>query len=317
MTQTNTKTKAKASTNKPKLYILGRGAIGLLLANYLRHHFDIELIVREKQSSLKPFNFISLNGEHCELEFKQVTLDEVTYIDNLLMPIKSYQVSQAFQQLSDKITAQSRIILSHNGMPDLSALHTLNTQQLYFLTTSMGALKLDPHSVKHTGNGDCYLGKLTASVNDDSFISIFIDALPNCEIKPNIVELLWQKLLINIAINPLSAVAGVKNGALAAPKFASEVFGLVNEAVFIAAKEGVNIKLSSALDSAYRVMRATAENYSSMNRDLANNQHTEIESICGFITKKGAEHHYSTPFNNKYLSLIQGVKRRDDKLLHS
>jgi 2-dehydropantoate 2-reductase len=222
--------------------------------------------VRDKPSSTPFFNFTALNGEHCELEFKQVTLDEITYIDNLLMPIKSYQVSQAFQQLSDKITAQSRIILSHNGMPDLAALHTLNTQQLYFLTTSMGALKLDTHSVKHTGNGDCYLGKLTGSVNDDSFISTFIDALPNCEIKPNIVELLWQKLLINIAINPLSAVAGVKNGALAAPKFASEVFGLVNEAVFIAAKEGVNIKLSSALDSAYRVMRATAENYSSMNR---------------------------------------------------
>ena len=313
MTNTNT----KANTNKPKLYILGRGAIGLLLANYLRHHFDIELIVRDKPSSTQSFNFTELNGEHCPLAFKQVTLNEVTSIDNLLMPIKSYQVMPAFKQLDNKITPQSRIILSHNGMPDLPALQTLNTQQLYFLTTSMGALKLDAHSVKHTGDGNCYLGKLSTDANDDSFISSFINALPNCEINPNIVELLWQKLLINIAINPLSAMAGVKNGALAAPRFASEVFGLVNEAVFIAAKEGVNIGLSSALESAYRVMCATAENYSSMNRDLTKNQQTEIDSICGFITKKGAEYHYATPFNNKYLSLIQGVKRRDDKLLHS
>ena len=80
----------------------------------------------------------------------------------------------------------------------------------------------------------------------------------------------------------------------------------MNEAVFIAKKEGVDIELGKALESVYRVMHATAENYSSMNRDCANNQQTEIESICGFITKKGAEYHYPTPLNAKYLALILG-----------
>ena len=294
--------------NKPKLTILGQGAIGLLFASYLRRAFDIQLLVRKK-SPLSTVSFEDLNQEFHPLDFDCLTLEEVANIDLLLLPIKSYQIAPALKQVQKKLANNATVIISHNGMPDIPRIdETLKSQQCYFLTTSMAALKVSNTHLKHTGLGASFLGSLNGQACQNKLIHQIEAALPGCSIQQDIQYLLWQKLLINIAINPLTAVHQVKNGELANPKYASRIIGLLNEAAFIAKQEGINISLSEALNNAYRVIHATAANFSSMNRDVYKNQQTEIESICGYIIKKGAEYHYSTPYNQQYLSLIQGDK---------
>ncbi|MDE3273790.1 ketopantoate reductase family protein [Pseudoalteromonas sp. G4] len=299
--------KNKNTANKPKLHIVGHGAIGLLLAYYLRQYFDITLIVRNKKKHTETVLFNELNRSLCEFKVTTATCDEVQHIEQLIIPTKSHQVDAVLDSLKNKLADTATVILCHNGMPNLALIkQKLAKQQVYFLTTSMAALKHADFTVEHTGFGASFIGALKTNGQKTQAIEYLLNALPNITIEQNINALLWQKLIINIAINPLTAVHQVKNGALVAPQYASDIFGLVNEAVFIANKEGMKISLNSALESAYRVMRATAQNFSSMNRDVFKQQQTEIDSICGYIHKKGAEYCYPTPFNSRFLTLIQG-----------
>jgi 2-dehydropantoate 2-reductase len=51
-------------------------------------------------------------------------------------------------------------------------------------------------------------------------------------------------------------------------------------------------------------MQATAQNYSSMNRDHALGKKTEISAISGYIVKLAKHHHINTPHNKlAYLKL--------------
>ncbi|WP_372767183.1 ketopantoate reductase family protein [Pseudoalteromonas sp.] len=299
--------KNQSTANKPKLHIVGHGAIGLLLAYYLRLCFDITLIVRNKKKHNETVIFTDHNNSLCQFTVNTVTSDEVEHIEQLIIPTKSHQVDTVLDSLKDKLCTTSTVILCHNGMPNLELIQQkLAKQQVFFLTTSMAALKRADFAVEHTGFGASFIGALNANSQKTQTIECLLNALPNITTEQNISALLWQKLIINIAINPLTAVHQVKNGALVSPQYASDIFGLVNEAVFIANKEDVEISLSAALESTYRVMRATSQNYSSMNRDVYKQQQTEIDSICGYIHKKGAEYCYPTPFNSRFLTLIQG-----------
>ena len=80
--------KNQNTANKPKLHIVGHGAIGLLLAFYLRQYFDITLIVRNKKKHNETVLFTGQNNSLCEFTVTTVTFDEVKHIEQLIIPTK-------------------------------------------------------------------------------------------------------------------------------------------------------------------------------------------------------------------------------------
>ena len=296
--------------HKPTLHIVGQGAIGLLLAYYLHSKFDVCLLLRNKHLATKkqPCTYLH-SGASTRFTVKTESIHCVEQVQNVLIPTKSYQVSGVLDSLSGKLSNNANIIFSHNGMPNLDDIENrISTDKnLYFLTTSMGALKQKSFTLCHTGFGASFFGVLHQGNNKtSSLINALSKSIPNCHIESNINTLLWRKLLINVAINPLSAVHQVKNGELVSPIYANDIIGLLNEAVYLAKREGIKVTLVEALTNAYQVMHATKDNNSSMNRDFFFQRQTEINSICGFIAKKGVQYHYPTPYNSRFLALIQG-----------
>lgn len=289
------------------IHIIGKGAIGLLLSHYLTKNttHSVKLCLRENQ---KKSIFKYQNKEliqdialtHCNNPDEKIKF--------LIIPTKSYDVLTAFLDVKARLTDNAVIILCHNGMGTIEQLkpHLSNNQSLFFLTTTMGAYKSKPHHVMHTGFGTSTLGPInqTAINNQNPIFEVLSHCIPDLSLSNNIKTLLWNKLMINIAINPLSAIYNVKNGELNQPRFALEVFGLLHEAYLVAKKEGVDMNFSKTLASAYTVMQATAQNYSSMNRDHALGNKTEISAISGYIVELAKQHQIDTP-NNKsvYLKL--------------
>ena len=55
-------------------------------------------------------------------------------------------------------------------------------------------------------------------------------------------------------------------------------------------------------------MELTANNYSSMQQDIAHNRETEISAICGYISQQGKLYSIPTPYNDELLVKIQAKK---------
>jgi len=143
--------------------------------------------------------------------------------------------------------------------------------------------------------GITYLGPFNASAKACSQVTqVFNRALGNCHWDDDINAKLWLKLMINVAINPLSAIFQVNNGALAQPSFQSKIDTIVNEAMPLL--RALQLEASSLRQIINQVIDATASNYSSMNRDIHFQRHTENAYISGYLLDKASAYQIDMPF---------------------
>ena len=136
----------------------------------------------------------------------------------------------------------------------------------------------------------------------DSLISSGI----NCEIVEDGRSLVWNKVLINIAINPLAAMAGVENGKLlGAEMFANAVFTMI-EGANVARAEQIDVGTNQQLeDNLRQVLLSTASNSCSMLEDVKAGATTEISVLNREIVNRGEKLGISTPLNNMLASIIE------------
>ena len=117
----------------------------------------------------------------------------------------------------------------------------------------------------------------------------------------------WQKLAINCAINPLTALYKLKNGELAGPRFADVLQQICVEVADVMQAEGQPTGSDELLRRVMTVVELTADNYSSMYQDMEQGRETEIEAITGFLLGKAAAHGITVPVNQ---GLYQAVKEK-------
>ncbi|HET7291766.1 MAG TPA: ketopantoate reductase family protein, partial [Vicinamibacteria bacterium] len=121
---------------------------------------------------------------------------------------------------------------------------------------------------------------------------------------PDVDRLLWSKLAANCAINPLTALHGVSNGALLErPEWRSTMAAAAAEVAAVAAARGLRIPEPAEL--AFDVARATAGNRSSMLQDVERGAATEIDALSGAVVREGRRLGVPTPVNAALLEAVR------------
>ena len=128
------------------------------------------------------------------------------------------------------------------------------------------------------------------------------------EIVQDASSLVWSKLVINSAINPLTALLRVSNGQLLErPSARALMRALAKETAAVASAESVALAPRDAVRTVENVALRTASNHSSMFQDVQRGARTEIDAICGAVTRVGKRHHIATPMNQACWQLIQAL----------
>lgn len=285
------------------IVVLGPGAIGSLWASHL-HNAGHSVSVWSRQSSPTMSLQLEENPPVC---FNNNALDALSRADLLLVTLKAPQVVSSLQSLIGKLDSKTIIVLMHNGMgtAEQIAQHFANNP-LVVATTTHGALRESPGKVRHTGQGHTELGGYNQAGRRCSFVAeVFQHSLPQAKWNPNILSALWNKLAINCAINPLTAIHQVPNGSLAEPQHAATLQAVIREVSLVMQAEGVNINEEQLTLSVAQVIEATAKNLSSMNQDIVHQRQSEIDFITGYLIETAQKHGIATPVN---LELYQAVK---------
>jgi 2-dehydropantoate 2-reductase len=128
------------------------------------------------------------------------------------------------------------------------------------------------------------------------------------ESAPDANALLWGKLVINAAINPLSALLGVPNGELLARREARALMAAVaREAASVAVAQGIGLPYPDPVVAVETIARRTATNRSSMLQDVRRGAPTEIDAINGAIVQAGAQTGVPTPINRTLWQLLKAL----------
>ncbi|HRJ76038.1 MAG TPA: ketopantoate reductase C-terminal domain-containing protein, partial [Anaerolineales bacterium] len=130
----------------------------------------------------------------------------------------------------------------------------------------------------------------------------------NLQIVDDAESLVWGKLVINAAINPLTALLQVPNGELLSHPKARKMMGaLAEETAEVAEAEHVHLPFENPVVAAEDVARKTAQNKSSMFQDVLRGAPTEIDAICGAIMKRGQKHGIKTPYNKACWTMVRAT----------
>ena len=171
--------------------------------------------------------------------------------------------------------------------------------------TTTGARMLEPGYVQHTGEGKVSLG---SHKNVAGFGELLQNAGFQVETIADPQSLLWGKLVINAAINPLTALLRVPNGELLARPSARELMQeAASEAALVAAAKGIKLPYDDPEDAVEAVAKNTASNISSMLQDVLRGTPTEIDAINGAVIREGEKVGLLAPVNRILWRLVRGL----------
>ncbi len=175
--------------------------------------------------------------------------------------------------------------------------------------TSQGATFAGPGHIKHAGSGPTHIC-MSDKKNDKikPFIQALNDAGLEADIENNIESLVWSKLVINVGINALTALTGLKNGMLLDFEETRAIMkDLVDEAVLVCEKSGIKLTYDNPLETVYSVSEKTGQNRSSMLQDFDRGSITEIDFINNAIVKAADKLGIDVPVNRTIAGLVKTI----------
>ena len=291
------------------IVILGPGAVGTLWAVKLAQAgHNVSVWSRSSKDTIH----CSLQGELTQHTFCNCNEVSLENADLIFITVKAWQVSSAIEPLLEKLHPDLIVLFMHNGMGTIDYLiNSLPNNPLLFATTSHGALKITSSEVKHTGWGETKLGALNQKGLSCEFLTQVLNhALKPVEWQKNIHHSLLLKLAVNCAINPLTSLNNIRNGQLSTDAYLPLLERLLDEICCVINAEGLVITREALTKVVNKVITSTADNYSSMHQDIAQQRRTEIDFITGYLLERAEFHNIAVPTNE---SLFQKIKKIEGK----
>jgi 2-dehydropantoate 2-reductase len=224
----------------------------------------------------------------------------------ILVLVKAWQTEQTGQRLLECITPDSLVLTLQNGEGNYERLaHLLGVNRVAVGATTLGATLLGPAIVRPSGDGMITLGihsrlkPMTDILEKAGFI---------VETVPDISSVQWGKLIINAAINPLTALLRIRNGELLNRLSARSVMiAAAREAAAVAHAKGIHLPYPDPVLATEAIARRTDLNYSSMLQDVLRGAQTEVDFINGAVVQVGEIKGVPVPVNRTLWLLVRAA----------
>jgi 2-dehydropantoate 2-reductase len=223
-----------------------------------------------------------------------------------LVLVKSWQTQRAAGDLQRCLAADGLALTLQNGLGNAEILRqALGAERLAVGVSTSGATLLGPGRVRPSGDGPL-------TIQDHAAVKPLAEILAGAGFAVEFVQdaqsLLWGKLLINAAINPLTALLGVPNGVLLQRASAGRLMAeAAEEAASVATALNVALPYPDPFEAVRAVAQRTAENRSSMLQDVQRGAPTEVDAINGAIVRLGEQSGIPTPVNRVLWLLVRAI----------
>ncbi|MHB1435373.1 MAG: ketopantoate reductase family protein [Thermoplasmata archaeon] len=238
----------------------------------------------------------------------------------ILLAVKSFDLAEASGAIGRRFPGPIPLLLPQNGWGieptvrralEVAGWPAEATVVLRFVH-SIPATLIRPGAVRAAGHGtlllpapdgpsDGALGPLRALLESMGY---------PIEWRPDFDRAVWEKLLVNAAINPVTADHGLPNGRLNDDPLRGQALALLGEARRAAELSGIRIPAEEAERRLWAVVRSTASNRSSMLQDLERGRPTEIEAISGALVEIARSHGERLPHTERVLARIRSRTAR-------
>ncbi len=302
-----------------RITIVGGGSIGRIFGYLLGAAgnqitlLDIDLDVVSRATStgicFVPQSSDDLDEFHAIPTKATVDADEITQSDLVLLTVKSSVAEKAAQSVSHLIKEDCPLLCFQTGLTSVEKIQAfINPPHILVGVTHLSGTALGGAKVKLGGIGLTYIGELTSEKTSriEEIAQLLNHANIATEISSSIVDLLWKKVLIFSAINPISSILKVPNGSLTSKPIAVDIMQqLLNEGWAVAKACSVHLEKDALYPASLEECIQSSNNLSPMLQDVINNKSTEIDCQNGAIIQYAKEHNLEVPTHHIMLQLIK------------
>lgn len=288
--------------------IVGGGALGTLLASrLLASKLEVRAVVRSasRRDALKRDYPALAAGS----EFDLLIGSRIVFLC-----VKAYDTDEVARALAALKLRETAVCSLQNGWSHMDVLAAaLPGVPLLAAATSMGAYLDEQDALRATEHGETLIAPWRAGDLPwaETAVQVLRRAGLPAEARPDARAVLWRKLALNSAVNPVTALARCTNGTLLEER---SLLRIAEHAALEAARVGWKLKVldpnfdpPGALRS---ILQVTAANRSSMMEDLTRGRRTEIEEIAGVVVRLAKEVGVRAPVQEALLTLVRAAENR-------
>jgi 2-dehydropantoate 2-reductase len=301
------------------IWIVGGGSIGLLYAGLmsLTEKARVRMLCRTEEqaqriteSGLRVLELAQGGQQRESIAYLEAsTLDDALNAsdgsepDWVLVMVKQQHITEKLaKQLADILPNQGRILCFQNGIGHMELLgRFIPKDKVHAVVTTEGAKRIDHRTVAHTGRGITWIEEMPSH---SEFIELLQKAGFCANASKSMDTIVWNKLLINVTINPLTALMRVPNGGLQHKSIVPVMRDLFEEGRMVARALGIQVS-DQVWDQILTVCKNTARNESSMLQDLKAGRVTEIDQINGALIRYAEQLKLEVPVNRTIYALIK------------
>lgn len=301
----------------PKVAVVGAGAVGGYFGGMLaRAGAPVILIGRPAFVDAVKTAGLTLDtlkfNESVRVE-AAAELEAARGADVVLFCVKTTDTAATSRALAPLLAPNALVVSMQNGVDNVEQIRAASGIEALGAVVYVAASVPQPGHVKHVGRGDLVVGP--RNPRTERFAALFERAGVPCRISDNIEGELWTKLVWNCALNAVSALGRAKYGQIVASDDARKV---VEDVVYevLAVAHAAHIQPpgledpKAALAGAFKIASQMSEALSSTGQDMQRGKRTEIDSLNGYIARRGTALGVPTPVNHALYTLVKLAEAR-------
>jgi 2-dehydropantoate 2-reductase len=238
--------------------------------------------------------------------------------DMVLVQVESSATAEAARMAQVCLRPSGFALTLQNGIGNWEILaEQLGAHRVVAGSTYNSGAALGPAHVLHSNVGPTELGELDGSLSERclSVARLFSDAGLPTQVSPNAVGVIWSKFVHNCAINPVSALTGLRPGEIARDPAAARLLDMVlNEVLAVVAAAGIRLPEDNPRE---HIRDHCWERYNrpSMLQHLESGRRTEIDALNGALVAKARALGLAVRVNEAVVAAITARQGRSSILV--
>ena len=307
-----------------RTYMIGSGAMGSVYGGLLAHAgYDVTLIdPREDHVSLIQRDGLiveGVRGRHVIRVPAHTSHAGLPPADFAVVFTDANATAEAARTAAQVLKREGFALTLQNGIGNVEALTAAlgEARVVAGVTMNSGALS-EPGRVAYTNAGVTSIGELdgrtTARIEEvarmlnKAGIETVVIADPMAHI--------WSKFVLNCAINPLTAITGLRSGEMyRTPEVNALQDRVIDEILMVVERKGVRL---AEPDPRKKIKDHCRKRYNrpSMMQHVEQGRRTEIDALNGALVREAKALGLAVPYNEAVVAVVKGLEKSRRQLLH-
>jgi 2-dehydropantoate 2-reductase len=295
-----------SETPRQTVAVVGLGSIGGVIAGMLgaANRHDVVACVRTPVDHLT----VERAGGAVSTPLRVISdPSEAKPVDWVLLSTKVHDVPTAAPWLARLCTPNTRVAVLQNGIGHVERLTPLVGGATIIPTiVYYNSERLAPDRVRFRP-ADHHEFAVRDDVDGRAFAALVDGTSMRTLISTDFLTLTWQKLLLNVIANPVTALTMERMTVLRREDIQALCLETLEEAIAVGRAEGARFRDDEAVQALATILSYPADAGTSMYFDRLAGRPLEIEALTGAVVAAGRTHGIPTPVNTTMLTLLRAV----------